>query len=51
MSGAYLGYSIKRPADIENSLRVTRNALRDHDASSALVSDLIDMRTTLSNDN
>jgi hypothetical protein len=50
MSGPYLGYSIKRPADIKDSLRVTGNALRDHNTSSTLVSDLIDMRTTLSND-
>lgn len=45
-----LGDSVKSTADVENSLWISRNALRDHDFGTALFPDLVDMAACLAND-
>lgn len=47
---AYLGNSIKRPANVENTLWIARNALRDHNTCATLLTNLINMGATFAND-
>lgn len=46
---AHLGYSVKRSTDIEDPFWVSRDAFRDHDASTTLFSNFVDVRTAFAN--
>ena len=46
----HFGYSIQRSTDIEDTLWIARNALRNNDASAALLPDFIDMLAAATND-
>lgn len=48
--GANLGYSVERTADVEDALWVSGNALRNHNTSAALFTDLVDVGAALPND-
>lgn len=51
VTAPHLGDCIQRPANVQNPLWVSRNALRDHNSGPALLSDLVYMRASLANNN
>lgn len=48
---ADLGDSIQRTRYIENTLRVSGNALRYHDSGATLLANFVDVRAAFANDN
>ena len=46
-----LGNSVERPADVENTLRIPGDAFGNHDPGTTLLSNFINVRPALPNDN
>lgn len=49
-AGNNLGHGVEGPADVKNALWIAWDALGDHDAGAALLTNFIHVRTALSND-
>ena len=46
----YFGHGIQWPTDVQNPFRISRDALGDHDSSTRFLSNLVDVRASLPND-